>query len=240
MSNLETEKVTGSKKGLILKIGIPIVLIIILIITFNLGHSAGYHDGYDSATIEIDGKKLDYDQFVKKIGDTEKKSKKYEDEMSRIEIEATRIINEFEGVKEEYETALEIVSQKDSAANELKTIQTDLDSKKAEITTLDETIKTKNDELASVANLIKAKNEEPKVLPAGMFLVGKDIPQGRYKVTTNGTRGSNLFVYDSSGSTLVNTIISSRDGHGVKEYITILSDGYFIEANDTFKYIPVE
>ena len=123
--------------------------------------------------------------------------------------------------------------------DELNKLNSELSASKGQITTIESDINAKKDELASLENAIKVKKEEPVQLPAGQLVVGKDIQPGRYKVLPVG-RGANFFVYDSNGNTIVNTIIYSNSDLGVSEYVTMLLDGYVIDAHSPFKYVPVE
>ncbi|QGQ48788.1 hypothetical protein E6W99_25895 [Metabacillus sediminilitoris] len=75
--------------------------------------------------------------------------------------------------------------------------------------------------------------EEPKILSAGQYIVGQDIPQGRYTVTPVG-EGSNFFV-DGVGE--VNTILGS---YGEDSYTFFTVDGDVIQTEAKVKLTPVE
>ncbi|PKH10156.1 hypothetical protein CXF70_11425 [Planomicrobium sp. MB-3u-38] len=85
--------------------------------------------------------------------------------------------------------------------------------------------------------MIKEKDEEPIQLSAGTFIVGQDVPPGRYKAEPVG-RGSNFQTYDDSGSIDVNTILGGT--YGEAEYIFYVFDGYIIENHSTATLTPVE
>ncbi|MEK3806973.1 hypothetical protein MHB63_10560 [Bacillus sp. FSL H8-0547] len=121
----------------------------------------------------------------------------------------------------------------------LKESQTELEAAQGKVKTLNNEIESKKKELSAIEGGIKEKKDAPKILPAGFFTVGKDIPEGRYKVVAVG-QGSNFVVYDSTGGLIANTIIGNMEGLGVKEYVIGIVEGYMIEANDSFKFIPVE
>jgi len=182
-----------------------------LVFSFGLGNSG--------AKIGLEEDKVNYTQLQDKIKGAE---------------------GQLQAKQDELKEAKDVIGKKDSAEADLKKVNDDISVKQGELKLVESVLAEKRAELATIESGIKEKKDAPKVLPAGQFIVGKDIPKGRYKVTTNGTRGSNFKVYDSSGSLVINTIISSLEGHGVKEYIALMGDGYIIDARDTFKYIPVE
>ncbi|ARI79134.1 hypothetical protein HM131_06125 [Halobacillus mangrovi] len=106
--------------------------------------------------------------------------------------------------------------------NEVKALQSQVDEKKKEMDRL-------------TGELKKAK-DEPRTLIAGQYVVGKDLPAGRYQVTNIGD-GTNFFVYDSSGYPTVNTILG-EDFYG--DYVFFTDDGDQIETHGKVKLIPVE
>nr|WP_263326945.1 hypothetical protein [Neobacillus sp. Marseille-Q6967] len=221
-----------NKKVFLKKVAIVAVAVIIFV-------SSGYGIGLNSAKTEINGEKLKYEEVVKEIEDAKKDIDTYEAKVKEIQSKIKSVNNEYAQRKTEFDEALKIFEQKDTIAAEVTKLSGEVESKKGEIATLDTSIQSKKNEIASLDQVIKEKKEAPIQLPAGQFVVGKDIPAGRYKVLPVG-RGANFFVYDSNGNNVVNTIIYSNSDFGVSEYITLLSDGYIIDAHSSFKYVPVE
>lgn len=126
-----------------------------------------------------------------------------------------------------------------SAAKEYETNKATLDEEIAEKTStvenLDSQISAKQSELDILTgNVVKAKSE-PKVLPAGEYTVGVDIPAGRYSVS--GSR--NFFAWDKSGSLKVNTILGNSS-IGVGDYVCSLGDGYRIECAAKTTFTPIQ
>ncbi|REB08895.1 hypothetical protein DVB69_06425 [Sporosarcina sp. BI001-red] len=81
----------------------------------------------------------------------------------------------------------------------------------------------------------KAKGQ-PKMLNAGKYTVGRDLPEGRYIATPIG-RGSNFIVYSSGGSLDVNTILGS---YGEASYTFFADEGSSIETESQVKLTPIE
>ncbi|MFJ8247343.1 hypothetical protein [Peribacillus asahii] len=121
----------------------------------------------------------------------------------------------------------------------LEEANTELSDKQEEVASLDSEIDSKEKELSSLTGEIKEAEGKPKTLIAGQYVVGRDVPEGRYKVTNVG-RGTNFFVYDGdSGSATVNTILGdSSVGRG--DYIFFTADGDIIETRGQVKLTPVE
>lgn len=72
-------------------------------------------------------------------------------------------------------------------------------------------------------------NAEETTLNAGNFIVGEDIPAGRYVMTGDGT--GNLFVYDENGMPTVNEILDKSGEMGVTSVTTNLESGQEIEIS---------
>lgn len=108
-------------------------------------------------------------------------------------------------------------------------------SRSAEISSLDTQIATKQSELDTLTgNIIKAKSA-PKTLSAGQFMVGADLPSGRYNVSGS----SNFVVRSASGSLKVNTILGdSSVGRG--DYVCTLATGDSMELHARTTFTPIE
>ena len=65
-------------------------------------------------------------------------------------------------------------------------------------------------------------------LNTGTFMVGTDIPEGRYVIKADGS--GNLFIYDSTGLPYINEILGGED-LGVKSVTTDISEGDKIEIS---------
>jgi hypothetical protein len=107
-------------------------------------------------------------------------------------------------VKSEYDKnrsdlvyAKQIYDQKTALEGQIGTLNGQIDTKTKESQSLDAAIQSKNAQIASLDQAIKVKQEAPVQLPAGQFLVGKDIKAGRYKVVVAVGRGSNFRFFRS-------------------------------------------
>ncbi|MDD9312614.1 hypothetical protein PUS82_15170 [Cytobacillus firmus] len=230
---IEREKVSWFKNK---KIWIGIAGVAVILSIF-------YTIGYSGAKAVIDDEKVTYDELVSKIGDKEKELKEAEATLKEREQEIKNEISElekqFEDRKSEFDEALAAVENKKQLETEIKSLESTKSGQETSISNLTADIKAKREELAKIEDAIVEKNEAPVQLPAGQFVVGKDIKPGRYKVLPVG-RGANFFVFDQSGNNIVNTIIYSDSSLGVTEYVTLLDEGYVIDAASPFKYVPVE
>ncbi len=76
-------------------------------------------------------------------------------------------------------------------------------------------------------------------LNTGTFMVGTDIPEGRYVITADGS--GNLFIYDSTGLPYINEILGGED-LGVKSVTTDISEGDKIEISgiDKVTFTPAK
>ncbi|HEO8419791.1 TPA: hypothetical protein VBX77_001763 [Yersinia enterocolitica] len=155
-----------------------------------------------------------------------------QNEFNSLDSQVKELKNELSEKQAEINEGLSAINTLEINRNEANDLIDQIESKKEDIKELDSQIQ----ELQGGIKEAKGKHIE---LPAGKLIVGKDIPENRYKVLPIGS-GSNFAVFDEEDSVIDNTIISSSKDHGVPEYIVYLHDGYIIDAQSPFKYVPVE
>lgn len=115
----------------------------------------------------------------------------------------------------------------------LKTI----DEAKNSQQTIDDLRKQQEDMQAKIDALQQQYDQakgQPIQLPAGEFIVGKEVPAGRYVISGS----SNFQTYDTSGSIDINTILGNSEvGRG--DYHGYLIDGYIIRNAAPATLTPV-
>jgi peptidoglycan hydrolase CwlO-like protein len=187
-----------------------------------------YNFGVSSAKVDLGKQKATYDELVK-----ENYNKKQE--LDEIKEKLNDINQQYTDKKSEFDEAMKVVENKKSVEDEIAKLNESVKGKQGEVTKLDSDIKTKQNELAAITGQIKEKKDAPKILPAGKFTVGKDIPAGRYKAVPNRGNG-NFFV---NGGADVNIMLGKGDFYE-PEYVFEVSDGDEIEITLSVKFIPVE
>lgn len=197
---------------------------------FILALAIGFIMGENSASEEIDGEKVKYDELVTLID-------KKEFELEQMDQQLEDIQTEVESKQSEFEEAMKVIENRDSIQSEIDELQGQIDSKQSEITSLDEQIQEKQSELSALEGKIQETREAPVDLPSGTFIVGVDLPANRYKATTSSSSG-NFVVYGSGGSLKVNQILGTSFGE--PEHIFFAEEGDVIETNMKVKLIPVE
>jgi seryl-tRNA synthetase len=189
---------------------------------------AGCNDA--EAQVELDGDVLTY----KKLDDNLEARKKELKELVDEKIESTReldaIDEEIDGLREEIEEAIAIYNKREEINKELKT-------KEDSLKDLDEKISEKESELASITGQLKEVGEEPIILSAGHFVVGSDLPPGRYIAEPNRGRG-NFFVR-TDGRSKVAVTLGDRDSNE-SEYVFFADEGETMELNTSVKFTKVE
>ncbi|WP_051291521.1 coiled-coil domain-containing protein [Fictibacillus gelatini] len=220
MSDLKLAK--HKKKILGLKIGIPVVMVVLILTSFWIGNN--------SASTKLEGEKVKYVDLVKKYDDLEKKVKSKNKVLKETDSKLDDTINNLNDIKDDYDEAQHVISQKDKAQEELDNLKTEIKDKKSELS------KLKN-ELAALEGKVQETKEKPKVLSAGRFSVNKDLPEGRYKAVANGGNG-NFIVYDAYGELKVNTILGSS--YGEREYVYEAVEGDQIQLETSVKFIPIK
>lgn len=149
-----------------------------------------------------------YQETADKLGDTEKQLKENEN-----------LLTELENYTENKEKLTEDLNQKKT---ELENLNAQISQKQAELNQL-------------TSNIAQAKGQ-PISLQAGQFIVGKDIPEGRYNVSGS----SNFIVHDGfTGRIKVNTILGyGYVGDG--DYICTLDNGDEINNHAPSTLTPIE
>jgi peptidoglycan hydrolase CwlO-like protein len=216
--NVETTKVSRfkSKKFWIKTAGVIVGISII----FNMGSG--------SAKVDLGKEKVSYDELVKVIKDKQGEIKTVEGKLSDIQ-------KQYTDKQSEFDEAMKVVNNKKSVEDEIATLESTLKTKQGEIKSLDSKISSKENELASITGQIQVKKDKPKVLSAGKFTVGKDIPAGRYKAVPN--RGSGNFFVNAGAD--VNIMLGKGDFYE-PEYIFEVVDGDEIEITLSVKFIPIK
>ena len=190
----------------------------------------------------IGQEKLTYDEVVQEIEVKEQqldeKEKQLDDIETDIEVARSNYQSYSEDLQEisaEYDEVQGIISEKSTLLEEKEKVQNEIDKLKKTKNDLDTSISDKKSELSSLTGKVEKAKGQPKILSAGKFTVGKDIPAGRYKAVPNGGLG-NFFV--NSGRD-VNVILGAGD-FGEPEYVFDVQSGDIIEITTSVKFIPIE
>lgn len=209
---------------------------LLLLLTFLLALTACS----DAETEEkLGSAKEQLEQINNELASKESELEQTKKNLSDANDELEKTLNELDAAKsdlsktqKEHEDVLNLAKDKEQ-------LEKNVNDLKAQVNDLNNKIAEKQSELEAITAGVKARKEEPIELGAGEYLVGLDLPADRYEVFPIG-RGSNFFVYGSSGAIKVNIILSNREGHGVPSYVFVASEGDFIETKTPVKFVPVE
>ncbi|MFC3039976.1 hypothetical protein ACFOGI_06900 [Virgibacillus xinjiangensis] len=202
--------------------------VVVLVLAFVAGQS--------SAQVLLGEEKVKYTEVEEHITATENTLSEKEEELSALEQEIQDQEGLLESKQKEVDEANKLIGTIDELKEEKETLQGTVEEKEGTIESLDGDISAKEEELAALEEGILNKSGEPIELGAGEYIIGADIPAGRYTATNIG-EGSNFFVRDASGYSSVNTILGD-DWYG--DYTFFGEDGETIETAAPVKLIPVE
>lgn len=197
--------------------------------------------GSSGAEATVHDKKMDVTALDKEIG----KVKKDLSSMKKNKDETKAIIDKKDSAtKELAATEAKLKDIKGTLDQELTEGRKDIDAKLAEakkgLSDVQAQLKDTQGKLASATGQLQKAEGAPKKLGSGQYVVGKDIPAGRYIAHALGS-GSNFFVYDGSGgSAKVNTILGSAGGIGSGDYTFFCDDGDIIETHESVQLSPVK
>jgi hypothetical protein len=147
---------------------------------------------------------------------------------SSMQSKISKVESELSSRQSEKEALDDYTKNKDSLDSELSASQQKLDD-------LNKKASDAQKELNSLNNSVQKAKGAPKLLGAGHYTVGKDIPEGRYSVSGS----SNFTVYDSIGDLTVNTILGNSS-IGVGSYTCDLSEGDTIQTESKTTFTPIQ
>ena len=198
--------------------------------------------GSSGAKATVHEKKMDITALDKEFS----KVKKELSSMKKDRHEAMAIIDKKESVEKELaDTEAKLKDIKGTLDQELAEGRKEIDTKLAEanegLSDAKAQLKDTQAKLASATGQLQKAEGAPKKLGSGQYVVGKDIPAGRYVAHALG-RGSNFFVFDggSDGSAKVNTILGSAGGIGSGDYTFFCEDGDIIETHESVQLTQVK
>ena len=214
---METNQTTGffkQRKNIIALIVIGILIIIAFCMGFNCQIEKTVMEETTLKNEEYEKLTLDVSKLREELGENK----------TTLSEQAT-LISEMEEYKK-------IKNQKTAKITEL---DNQIISKTNTLSTLNNDIATKENELSLLKAEIQTTGEAPKVLGAGHYTVGADIPAGRYVVTGK----SNFVVRSLTGSLKVNTILGGGNW-GVESYTCELNNGDILELSSKDTFTPVK
>ncbi|WP_191566900.1 hypothetical protein [Metabacillus idriensis] len=143
MSAPETE--TNHKmKTIILRIFIPIIVVLLLFISFSIGKKV--------ATADISGEKLTYDNIQTVIA--EKQS-----ELTFLKKELEDVSEEIKDEQKDFDAVIAIISDKEKFENQTIDAKESLAKMNAQLAELNKTIEAKNKELAAIEEKLADKKK---------------------------------------------------------------------------------
>ncbi|WP_191560392.1 hypothetical protein [Metabacillus idriensis] len=143
MSAPETE--TNHKmKAIILRIFIPIIVVLLLFISFSIGKKV--------ATADISGEKLTYDNIQTVIA--EKQS-----ELTFLKKELEDVSEEIEDEQKDFDAVIAIISDKEKFENQTIEAKENLGKMNAQLAELNTTIEAKKKELAAIEGKLADKKK---------------------------------------------------------------------------------
>jgi len=227
-SKKNKENPAKRKKGKYIAIASVISIYVSALISSNYSTS-------ESQKAEINDRKVTYEQLEKEISVLKKGKESLATDISQKESDLSNLESKHKDIVAAVANKDKIEQQISDNESKLEDVKSDIDDANNELESVNSQISSAKDELSTVKGEIKTAKSAPKTLSAGKFTVGKDIPEGRYKVVPNGGSG-NFFV---NGGQSVNIILGHGE-FGESEYVFDAYDDDEIELTTSAKFIPIE
>ncbi|WP_277673967.1 hypothetical protein [Piscibacillus halophilus] len=205
------------------------LVVLSVIIVSIIAYQIGYGKGYDNKAALIDEKEVSYKELNEQVKGLQTDVSSYDEELETKESELEDIESQLDKKQTELEDLIELEKDRDNLESEKSSLESDVNSLKENVDELES-------KLADLQGGVEQAEGEPKHLGAGQFLVGMDLPPGRYEVFPEGS-GSNFVVRDSDGRLKVNTILGRS---GVESYVFVASEEDYIETDEAVRFEPVE
>ncbi|EZH64807.1 hypothetical protein DH09_20030 [Bacillaceae bacterium JMAK1] len=214
--------------------------VVLLIFVAFISHTIGKNQ----ASAVLDERTFKLEEIEIEIAQSSTSLTQVNEELSDVqtthEEQATllqQLENDISEHSDEFEEMTTLISERDDVLLEIETLTNEIEDNEATLARVIDDIETSEIELEKLTNGIVTKAEEPRVLSAGYFTVGQDLPSGRYKVEPNAGSG-NYFVNSGSKSNII--LGSGDDSFYTSEYIVFLNDGDEIEQTLSVRYTLVE
>lgn len=197
--------------------------------------SSAYFIGTSTAKNKIKDKNYTLNELSSKLVEEKKSLDMLNKDTDSNRIDLSELKQGVADLQSEKKDIEELIANRSIIEGEVTKIEEGKNDKQTELDTINESIDEKNAELEKLTNIIVAKKQEPIQMPAGNFVVGTDLPAGRYKIEPNGGSGS-YFVNEYK----TNIILGVGDSFQLSEYIISLKTGDKIEQGLPVKYTAVE
>ncbi|HET7579787.1 MAG TPA: hypothetical protein VFK33_10935 [Bacillales bacterium] len=208
---------------------VALAVVIALFVVFIASYNSGYANGKAAMKAKIDGKMVTYNGLLDKINSAKKTLINTKVKIGEKEGKLSHVSSELDTNKAKFDRLTKLADQKDQLTKKVNGL-------KSQVSTLNGKINDKQAELSKLKGGVQKAKGAPIELGAGRFVVGKDVPAGRYKVTPRG-EGSNFITFDTSGSPDVNTILGA---YGAPSYVFVVGDGYIIQSEAPVTLTPVK
>lgn len=211
------DRVKNKKTRILIFVGGCIVLAVIFLVI-------GFFIGMYSNAAEIDGEIYAFNELL------ELRLEKAE-EYDELVKKADKLEEDLESKKDAIDEALELYEERENINSELK-------EKRNKIKDLNSEITDKQDELALVTGELNKKGNEPILLSAGHYVVGSDLPPGRYIVEAK--RGGGNFSSHNMDDRLNFSTTVGEGEHREKEYVFYAEEGDRLKLGTELRFTAVE
>lgn len=213
------------------KLGYVLGRIVIAIILV----SGAYFVGTSTTKTKIEGKSYTLNELSSKLVEEKKSIDMLNKDTDSKRTDLSELKQDVADLQSEKKDIEELIVNRSTIEEEVAKKEEEKKNKQIELDTVNGSIVEKNAELEKLTYIIVAKKQEPIQMPAGNFVVGTDVPAGRYKIEPNGWSG-NYFVNEYK----TNIILGVGDSFQLSEYIISLKTGDKIEQGLPVKYTAVE
>ncbi|NIK12158.1 hypothetical protein [Alkalibacillus almallahensis] len=202
---------------------------LLVVIAFIIAYQFGYGNGFEDKKALIDEEKVSYESLSEQTNTLQGDLNNYEEKIETKESELDDLETQVDSKNSELEQLIQLEEDRDDLVSEKSTLESD-------VSDLEDKVNSLETELSNLEGGVEKAEGENKHLGAGHFVVGTDLPEGRYEVYPEG-RGSNFVVRNSGGSLKVNTILGRS---GVESYVFTATEGDTIETEESVRFEPVE
>lgn len=164
------------------KLGYVLGRIVIAIILV----SGAYFVGTSTTKTKIEGKSYTLNELSSKLVEEKKSIDMLNKDTDSKRTDLSELKQDVADLQSEKKDIEELIVNRSTIEEEVAKKEEEKKNKQIELDTVNGSIVEKNAELEKLTYIIVAKKQEPIQMPAGNFVVGTDVPAGRYKIEPNG------------------------------------------------------
>ncbi|MBP1968160.1 septal ring factor EnvC (AmiA/AmiB activator) [Virgibacillus natechei] len=187
--------------------------------------------GCSEATAEVEGEAVNYENLKSMNEEAKEELSELGEQIEGAENDLSSIRSELNNEESEFEALIKLAENQEEVEEEVSEAESTLEN-------LQEDIESAEDELEELEGSVVEKKEEPTTISAGHYIVGEDIPAGRYVAESSGG-GGNFSSHNTSDRLNFSTILGDGERRE-SEYVFWAESGDQLKLGVSINFTEIE